>query len=205
MSVSITDNATQRTSVEPLLPENIIHFTFVCLMLGYCQRSPEYKAISPELHMQLGRNSLVFRDYCSRHQCSKFIQVYCLRRWPNFESTMVQCLVLAGCDPVVVVGKAGPGKHKKWNESGFRPPLCTYGLNWAREAQEADSMLDQCWANVADKNVVIVLYTTKQYKNIFFIFTHLKSSSSGSSRELGQQFVTWTGWRWQWQIQAWKS
>ena len=21
---------------------------------------------------------------------------------------------------------------KKWNESGFRPPLCTYGLNWAR-------------------------------------------------------------------------
>ena len=20
----------------------------------------------------------------------------------------------------------------KWNESGFRPPLCTYGLNWAR-------------------------------------------------------------------------
>ena len=22
--------------------------------------------------------------------------------------------------------------HKKWNESGFRPPLCTYRLNWAR-------------------------------------------------------------------------
>ena len=21
---------------------------------------------------------------------------------------------------------------QKWNESGFRPPLCTYGLNWAR-------------------------------------------------------------------------
>ena len=24
-----------------------------------------------------------------------------------------------------------PGTHK-WNESGFRPPLCTYRLNWAR-------------------------------------------------------------------------
>ena len=22
--------------------------------------------------------------------------------------------------------------HRKWNESGFRPPLCTYRLNWAR-------------------------------------------------------------------------
>ena len=22
--------------------------------------------------------------------------------------------------------------HPKWNESGFRPPLCTYRLNWAR-------------------------------------------------------------------------
>ena len=135
---------------------------------------------------------------------SEKVKVYCLRRWPNFESTLVQCLVLAGCDPVVVVGKAGPGKHKKWNESGFRPPLCTYGLNWVREAQGVDPMLDQCWANVADKNVVIVLYTI-QYKNLFFIFAHLKSSSSCSSRELGLQFVTWTGWRWQWKIQAWKS
>ena len=24
------------------------------------------------------------------------------------------------------------GTEKKWNESGFRPPLCTYRLNWAR-------------------------------------------------------------------------
>ena len=23
-------------------------------------------------------------------------------------------------------------RNKKWNESGFRPPLCTYRLNWAR-------------------------------------------------------------------------
>ena len=24
------------------------------------------------------------------------------------------------------------GQEMKWNESGFRPPLCTYRLNWAR-------------------------------------------------------------------------
>ena len=25
-----------------------------------------------------------------------------------------------------------PKSFKKWNESGFRPPLCTYRLNWAK-------------------------------------------------------------------------
>ena len=25
-----------------------------------------------------------------------------------------------------------PEQHNKWNESGFKPPLCTYRLNWAR-------------------------------------------------------------------------
>ena len=29
--------------------------------------------------------------------------------------------------PLEVVGRG------KWNESGFRPPLCTYRLNWARK------------------------------------------------------------------------
>ena len=28
--------------------------------------------------------------------------------------------------------KVCPDAIKKWNESGFRPPLCTYRLNWAR-------------------------------------------------------------------------
>ena len=27
---------------------------------------------------------------------------------------------------------AGSRREAKWNESGFRPPLCTYRLNWAR-------------------------------------------------------------------------
>ena len=36
----------------------------------------------------------------------------------------------------ILTVKLGQGKVlgmvKKWNESGFRPPLCTYRLNWAR-------------------------------------------------------------------------
>ena len=29
-------------------------------------------------------------------------------------------------------GKTDVFVYSKWNESGFRPPLCTYRLNWAR-------------------------------------------------------------------------
>ena len=32
----------------------------------------------------------------------------------------------------VVIGAIMPFVKMKWNESGFRPPLCTYRLNWAR-------------------------------------------------------------------------
>ena len=31
---------------------------------------------------------------------------------------------------------------KKWNESGFRPPLCTYRLNWARRTPEDGEMIE---------------------------------------------------------------
>ena len=30
----------------------------------------------------------------------------------------------------------------KWNESGFRPPLCTYRLNWARRNTEDGEMIE---------------------------------------------------------------
>ena len=35
-------------------------------------------------------------------------------------------------DLVYAVTSWQTGNGKKWNESGFRPPLCTYRLNWAR-------------------------------------------------------------------------
>ena len=31
-----------------------------------------------------------------------------------------------------ITGATGYANEMKWNESGFRPPLCTYRLNWAR-------------------------------------------------------------------------
>ena len=31
-----------------------------------------------------------------------------------------------------ILEKSNNVADKKWNESGFRPPLCTYRLNWAR-------------------------------------------------------------------------
>ena len=36
------------------------------------------------------------------------------------------------CDRSLEFCKMYYGLHRKWNESGFRPPLCTYRLNWAR-------------------------------------------------------------------------
>ena len=36
------------------------------------------------------------------------------------------------CVEYVVCGLSGSLRKMKWNESGFRPPLCTYRLNWAR-------------------------------------------------------------------------
>ena len=44
---------------------------------------------------------------------------------------VLSCLVLA--DLLCVVELWHQLSHlNKWNESGFRPPLCTYRLNWAR-------------------------------------------------------------------------
>ena len=34
--------------------------------------------------------------------------------------------------PKLLVNQYKQAFGKKWNESGFRPPLCTYRLNWAR-------------------------------------------------------------------------
>ena len=39
------------------------------------------------------------------------------------------------CLPLIIhtcLNHSSPDIERKWNESGFRPPLCTYRLNWAR-------------------------------------------------------------------------
>ena len=43
------------------------------------------------------------------------------------------------------------------------------------------------------------------HDNFLCFFTHIKSSSSTTRRELRQQFAACSGWRWQWWIQAWKG
>ena len=59
--------------------------------------------------------------------------------------------------PMLSSTNSTPMCGHKWNESGFRPPLCTYRLNWARRTswgwwddwddtvlQTQDSKFDQC-------------------------------------------------------------
>ena len=60
------------------------------------------------------------------------VEPTCLR----FSKTCHDCWVLSNrrkslrC--VEALTSIPPLKGLKWNESGFRPPLCTYRLNWAR-------------------------------------------------------------------------
>ena len=44
----------------------------------------------------------------------------------------LQFIVLGATTCGFFSGESFKPGYKKWNESGFRPPLCTYRLNWAR-------------------------------------------------------------------------
>ena len=48
-----------------------------------------------------------------------------LRRRTNIAWMLCKCFVFTG--------SSLQHDSKKWNKSGFRPPLCTYRLNWARK------------------------------------------------------------------------
>ena len=56
------------------------------------------------------------------------LTLYGLEIYPLPDYTRVDCghpRIYPGVDPELY-------PRGKWNESGFRPPLCTYRLNWAR-------------------------------------------------------------------------
>ena len=81
----------------------------------------------------------------------------------------------------------------KWNESGFRPPLCTYGLNWSRRTswgwwdewddtvhQRQDSKFDP-WRSEAEhatfrwrKLPTILSFTRRWGRNNFVSFKPLR-------------------------------
>ena len=58
------------------------------------------------------------------------------RRWSNLKPALIQCLqiltIMPVCWRVTIANQGAVENEMKWNESGFRPPLCTYRLNWAR-------------------------------------------------------------------------
>ena len=57
------------------------------------------------------------------------------RRWADIVQMLYKCFVFAGklySAYVTQKDEQAISNEMKWNESGFRPPLCTYRLNWAR-------------------------------------------------------------------------
>ena len=64
----------------------------------------------------------------------------------------------------------------KWNDSGFRPPLCTYRLNWATVLQTQDSKFEP-WRSEAEHATsrsrrlpTILTFTRGRGRNIFVSF-----------------------------------
>ena len=109
----------------------------------------------------MGSNGRFGRDY-KKHEVRRHPNVGGMlaqrrRRWTNITPASGQRLMFAGCDwpswislfrdeipsRVLRLSVLTLGNDintaiywyfgtNKWNESGFRPPLCTYRLNWAR-------------------------------------------------------------------------
>ena len=78
--------------------------------------------------VQLLKRSLIFHEISRvvvvrqqrAEQSVQWVITKCVENWlRNQRKTRNTCLM-------------------KWNESGFRPPLCTYRLNWARRTSEAE-------------------------------------------------------------------
>ena len=94
---------------------------------------------------------------CNRRQTScysqqtKNIRRTFVQHRPNVFDALYTCYTNFLC----FLGWTQPSKHEalKWNESGFRPPLCTYRLNWAWRTswgRDVEPVLVWCWASVAD-------------------------------------------------------
>ena len=97
----------------------------------------------------------------------------------------------------------------KWNESGFRPPLCTYRLNWARRTswgwwddwddtvlQTQDSKFEP-WRSEAEHATsrsrrlpTILTFTRGWGRNIFCFFETAGTGNRTFKLELGTPFST---------------
>ena len=51
----------------------------------------------------------------------------------------------------------------KWNESGFRPPLCTYRLNWARRTSGFEIRALAVWGRARYLSVTEAPHNTNFY------------------------------------------
>ena len=90
--------------------------------------------------------------------------------------------------PSVTVLASGGDRGVKWNESGFRPPLCTYRLKWARRTswgwwddwddtvlQTQDSKFEP-WRSEAEhatsrsRRLPTILTFTRDGEETFFVF-----------------------------------
>ena len=124
-------------------------------------------------------------------------------RNPNLDTCYLALLQVADVDILMQLKRKflsfwyySDGLKMKWDESGFRPPLCTYRLNWARRTswgwwddwddtvlQTQDSKFEPWWSEVehatsrSHKLPTILIFTRGWGRNIFCFFQTVKTAS----------------------------
>ena len=68
---------------------------------------------------------------CLFHKCADTVYWNCCYKQGGSDISVKEVYTCFTSEQMRPFGSAMAG-NKKWNESGFRPPLCTYRLNWAR-------------------------------------------------------------------------
>ena len=77
----------------------------------------------------LHHKTLYDKQYTQQHISIHNIQIYIITQYSD--TSMPLYLIIPVYVWILKI-KTFCNEIKKWNESGFRPPLCTYRLNWAR-------------------------------------------------------------------------
>ena len=101
----------------------------MCIWKGV---SALYKVADTPFHIQGEIN--ILQEALFNYFCFSVWWFLCQRLWPHLiPGDDCGLYVLAKDSTIKVIwAKVTKDIQSKWNESGFRPPLCTYRLNWAR-------------------------------------------------------------------------
>ena len=118
--------------------------------------------------------------------------------------------ILANLDNFYLLEIVDRVSETKWNESGFRPPLCTYRLNWARRTScgwwddwgdtvlQTQNSKGEPWRSEAEHATsrsrrlpTILTFTRGWGRNIFVSFKPPRASAGHNFKRVKFQLSNW--------------